>query len=59
MCELGDIENFVDWTIGEKFYLFDNINYDAWCSKDKKTIQQSLKVIILNPDENSNIKKKL
>ncbi|MGH0588945.1 hypothetical protein ACQVQY_23195 [Bacillus mycoides] len=52
------IENFEDWKIGEKFYFFDVKCNEILMNIDSKKAQVFLKGIILNNEENSNIRKK-
>ncbi|PFV34819.1 hypothetical protein COL01_10755 [Bacillus thuringiensis] len=53
-----EIENFEHWTIIEKFYFFDVKSSEILMNIDSKKVQKFLKGIILNSEENSNIRKK-
>ncbi|MDA2480181.1 hypothetical protein ACS2TZ_27140 [Bacillus cereus group sp. Bce025] len=58
MVKPMEIENFEHWTIKEKFYFFDVKSNEILMNIDSKKVQQFLKGIILNSEENSNIRKK-
>lgn len=58
MKDLDEIKEFKNWTIMEKFCLFDNNCTDILSKLEIKTAQKFLNETILNPNENSNIRKK-
>lgn len=57
MNDLDEIKEFKNWSIMDKFYFFDNNCIDILSKLEIKAVQQFLNEIILNPNENSNIRK--
>ncbi|MEH6945407.1 hypothetical protein, partial [Bacillus sp. JJ722] len=58
MKDWNEIKDFKNWSIIDKFFFFDKKSTDVLNKLEKKTAQRFLSGIILNMNENSNIRKR-